>query len=103
MRVRWTDKARAHLRAIHDYIARDSKHYAKVMVDRITTRTKALGKFPGIGHSIPEIDSFEIRQVLEGPYRIVYRVRDNKVEIAAVIHSARDWNASHDLSDGDEN
>ena len=36
MKVRWTDKARRHLRAIRDYIATDSPQYAARMVDRIT-------------------------------------------------------------------
>jgi plasmid stabilization system protein ParE len=27
--VRWSDQAKADLKAIYDYIARDSKHYAK--------------------------------------------------------------------------
>ena len=36
MRVHWTNAARCHLQAIHDYIARDSKNYAQRMVDRLT-------------------------------------------------------------------
>lgn len=29
MRVHWTDNARRHLRAIHDYIAQNSSRYAR--------------------------------------------------------------------------
>lgn len=31
----------------------------------------------------------EIREILEGPYRIIYRVHPGRVRILAVVHGAR--------------
>jgi toxin ParE1/3/4 len=89
MIVVWTDKARRHLRAIHDYIAADSPKYATRTIDKITRKGEGLARFPMSGHVVPEYDDESIRQVLEGTYRIVYRVRPEAVEIVSVIHAAR--------------
>jgi toxin ParE1/3/4 len=89
VKVRWTDKSRRHLRAIHDYIAADSPKYAARTLDRITRKGDSLKQFPWSGHVVPEYELETIRQVLEGNYRIIYRVTASVVEILAVIHAAR--------------
>jgi len=72
MSVHWTDTAKAHLTAIHDYIAQNSVRYAQGMVDRITRRTQDLSAFPLSGPVVPEYDDQSIREVLEYPYRIIF-------------------------------
>jgi toxin ParE1/3/4 len=93
VRVAWTERARRHLRAIHDYIAEDSPRYATRMVDRITRKSERLARFPLSGHVVPEFEgeagSEALRQVLEGSYRIICRVSPDRVEALAVIHGAR--------------
>jgi plasmid stabilization system protein ParE len=89
VKVRWTDKSRRHLRAIHDYIAADSPKYASRTLDRITRKGDGLKRFPLSGRVVPEYEMETIRQVLEGNYRIIYRVDVNAVVILAVIHAAR--------------
>ena len=34
-------------------------------------------------------DADEVREIIEEPYRIIYRVKPNQVDIIAVIHGAR--------------
>jgi len=89
MRVVWTDTARRHLAAIHEYIAHDSPRYAMRMVDRLLARSEQLEQFPESGRMVPEYDDPRIRQLIEPPYRIIYRVRDNRIDVLAVVHSAR--------------
>ncbi len=89
MKVKWTTTARKHLKSIHDYIAADSATYARRLIDRITNRTKQLATFPESGGRVLEYDDPAVREVLEGPYRIIYRVRSDRVDVIAVIHSAR--------------
>jgi plasmid stabilization system protein ParE len=86
------------LRAIHDYIAADSPRSATRLVDRITRKTDSLGRFPLSGHSVPEYEVESVRQVLEGNYRIIYRVTPNRVEVIAVIHGARELPSLDSLS-----
>jgi plasmid stabilization system protein ParE len=87
--VHWTQTALRHLSAIHDFIAQDSPHYAREVVDRITGRSGQIGHFPESGRAVPEYPSDKVREVLEDPYRIVYRVGSERVDVLAVIHTSR--------------
>lgn len=89
MRVYWTDTAQEHLDAIHAFIAKDSVEYATRMVDRLTRRSQQMAEFPLSGRRVPEFDMDRIREVIEGPYRIVYHIKPDQIDVLAVVHSAR--------------
>jgi toxin ParE1/3/4 len=59
------------------------------MVDRITARSRQLAAFPKSGHVVAEYQDPEIREVIEGLYRVIYRVSADEVQILAVVHGAR--------------
>ena len=88
MKVHWTETAEAHLGAIYAYIAQDSKNYALRTVDRITRRSQQIGEFPLSGRKVPEYESDQIREVFFGPYRIIYHIKADQVDVIAVIHGA---------------
>ena len=75
MNVHWTETAQEHLAAIHAYIAHDSLEYASRMVDRVTQRSQQIAAFPLSGRRVPEYDIDQIREVIEGPYRIIYHIK----------------------------
>jgi plasmid stabilization system protein ParE len=91
VKVHWTDTARDHLRAIHAYIARDSPRYAQRMVDRLTRRSQQIGEFPLSGRKVPEFDVPQIRQLVEGPFRIIYYIKPDQINVLAIIHGARQF------------
>lgn len=78
-----------HLTDIYEYISRDSERYAKRMVDRITARSKQIGSFPQSGQIVAEYDNPHVREVIEGPYRVICRTQGTRVVVLAVIHGAR--------------
>jgi addiction module RelE/StbE family toxin len=88
--VRWTQKAANDLEDIGNYIEKDSKKYASIVVKRIYSSALILTDFPEIGRIVPEFNNESIRELIEGKYRIVYR-RDKSdiVEIITIHHSAR--------------
>lgn len=89
MKVHWTDTAIEHLQAIHDYIAKDSPQYALRIVDRLTRRSQQIAEFPLSGRVVPEFEVPQIREVLEGPYRIIYYIKPDQVDVLAVVHAAQ--------------
>jgi len=89
MRVRWTHNAIEHLANIYEYIALNSPFYAKQMVDRITRRSAQIGDQPFSGRKVPEYQADDIRELIETPYRIIYRVKQDQIDVLAVIHGAR--------------
>jgi len=97
MKVHWTDTAQGHLDAIYGYIALDSPEYAKRMVDRLTRRSQQIADFPLSGRRVPEYDADQIREVIEGPYRIIYHIKPDQIDVVAVIHGAMDMLLSGDL------
>ena len=88
MKVHWTETAEAHLDAIYAYIARDSETYAFCTVDRITRRSQQIGEFPMSGRKVPEYEIDQIREVFSGPYRIIYHIMAEQIDVVAVIHGA---------------
>jgi toxin ParE1/3/4 len=89
MKVRWTRTAIGHLASIYDYIRQDSPRYARRMVDRITARSRQIAAFPQSGQVVSEYHDPNIREVIEGPYRVIYDVEAKEVRVLAVIHGAR--------------
>jgi plasmid stabilization system protein ParE len=89
MKVLWTATALRHLTDIYEYIARDSTRYAKRMVDRITARSKQIATFPESGAMVAEYGDPRIREVIEGPYRVIYRTDPDALVVLAVVHGAR--------------
>jgi toxin ParE1/3/4 len=87
--VSWTDTAISHLIAIYDYIARDSPFYAQRMIDRITRKSQQIGQFPRSGRVVPEYERDDLREVIEKPYRIIYRIRPDQIDVIAVVHGAQ--------------
>ena len=90
MNVHWTDTAQGHLDAIHDYIAQNSPEYAQRMVDRLTRRSQQIGDFPRSGRVVPEYQLEQIREVIEAPYRIIYYIKPDQIDVLAVLHAAQD-------------
>lgn len=91
MDVQWTNTAASHLDSIYSYIARDSERYALRTVDRITQRSIQIAEFPLSGRMVSEISIEQIREVIEGPYRIVYYIKSHRIDILAVIHGAENF------------
>ena len=60
-----------------------------MVVKKVVHQTKALSRFPRSGRKVPEFDNENIRELLAYSYRVIYRIEENEVVIAAVIHGRR--------------
>ena len=87
--VIWTGPALRDLHDIHDYIARDSSKYAKIVSDEIFNKASILNQFPRIGRIVPEVHTETIRELLIYSYRIIYEIAGDRVEVLTVIHGHR--------------
>ena len=41
------------------------------------------------GRTVAEYDAEDIREIIEKPYRIIYRIKPTRIEVLAVIHGAQ--------------
>ena len=92
MKVLWTEAAIRQLQNIHDFIAQTSSEYALRTVDRLTQRSIQIAAFPRSGPTVPEYELDDVRQIVEGSYRIIYLINEalDGIEILAVVHTARE-------------
>jgi plasmid stabilization system protein ParE len=89
MIVEWTEHAAGQLAALRDAVAPTSPAYAQALVDGITAKTTRLADQPRLGAEVPEYADETIRELFHHPFRILYRIDEQKVQIIAVIHAAR--------------
>lgn len=89
MIVRWTPEGLESLLDVQAYLARLSPAVADKWMRRIVARADTLATHPRRGTLLRERENDEIRQIWEGPYRLLYYVRPDVVHIALVIHGAR--------------
>jgi len=92
VKVLWTDAAVAQLAALRDYLAQASPEYARRIVDRLTKRSVQIAAFPFSGRTVREYELNEVREVIEGSYRIIYLIKEDEkqIEVLAVIHNSRE-------------
>lgn len=89
--VIWAPAALADVDGIAEYIARDSTGRAALFVTRMVEATERLAEFPESGRVVPEIGHPACREIIVGPYRVMYRLLKGDVWITGLVHGARDW------------
>ena len=85
----WSPQALRDFESIRTYIAQDSPRVAELVVGRIMKAVERLKGFPDSGRKVPERNDPQIREIIEPPYRIVYRLRTGTVEIVTVFRASR--------------
>ena len=90
VRIIWTELVVSELHEIYDYISHDSKIYAKRQIVSIKNKTKVLKSSKYIGKVVDEIGIPVIRELMEGNYRIIYKILNEKeISILTIHHSSR--------------
>jgi addiction module RelE/StbE family toxin len=89
VRIFWTDAALNQLEAIRDYLEQTSPDYARRVVERLVDRSEQIAAFPRSGRMVPEYEIDDVRQIIEGSYRLIYLIKEDQVEVLAVIHTSR--------------
>ncbi len=88
-RVVWSPKALDDVEAIGLYISNDSPSYAGAVVKKVLDSTRVLANFPLVGRIVPEFGDESIREKFVYSYRVIYRIQQQTVTVAAVIHGRR--------------
>jgi len=88
-RLIWSPRAARDLEEICEYIAQDSEYFARTFAQQILVLIESIPGFPNAGRMVPEYQRNELRERIFQNYRIVYRVKPDVVEIAAIVHGAR--------------
>ena len=85
MKLFWTETARQDLQAIRRYVAADNPVAAKRWVGRLRKRARNTLHSPLAGRRVPDFLRDDIRELIEGNYRIVYQVFEDWLVILTVF------------------
>jgi len=90
VKIIWAERAIDDLTSIAEYSSRYSDKYASSIITKLFNKANILKKMPRIGRIVPEKNDENIRELIEGNYRIIYEIRsEDRIEILLVHHSSR--------------
>jgi addiction module RelE/StbE family toxin len=90
--VNITKTAKNNLKEIIKFISKNNPMNALSILKRIENRISTLDHFPERGGYVPELFKNNIkdyRQLLESPWRIIYKIDNNIVNVLLIIDSRR--------------
>ena len=67
------------------FIAQDDPVAADRHLRRLIARADVLTEFPSFGRQLPELRGTDLRELVEGNDRLVYRVRGQTIEVLTVF------------------
>jgi plasmid stabilization system protein ParE len=92
----WTKSALKDLDCIAEYIAAGSPVYAPVFVGKIVESVELVRDFPYMGRSVPEFEDEALREIIFQNYRVIYKIKYDRIGILAVWHSSMDLDHGKD-------
>jgi plasmid stabilization system protein ParE len=92
-KVVWSAPAADDLVAAVEFIARDSEAFAATLARRVCEAGDSLAEFSERGRPFPDPAFPRLRELIIGPYRLVYEVEPERVVIHGVLHGSRDVSA----------
>ena len=86
MKIIWAPLAIDRTAEIAEYISRDNPVAPSKWIDNLFKKAEILKSAPEIGRIVPEIERKEIRELIFGNYRIIYRLEKTMISILTVRH-----------------
>jgi len=87
--IRWSPLATDDYESIIRYYEKTAPKFAQNFAIKIIFIIENLSNFPKMGRIVPELESGEIREIVYRNFRIIYRLKENILEIARIIHGSR--------------
>ena len=89
--VRWSFAARTDLLQALEYLVEESPQAAADLLRQVEEAAASLGTFSERGARVREVIASDLRQLLVGRYRLIYRVEAEAVGVVRLLHGARDF------------
>jgi len=86
VKIIWSPLAIDRVTEIAEYIAQDNPSAATKWVENLFKKVQLLKSSPKSGRMVPETHREDIRELIYGNYRIIYRAEKNKIAVLTVRH-----------------
>ncbi|HEU0014857.1 MAG TPA: type II toxin-antitoxin system RelE/ParE family toxin [Longimicrobium sp.] len=90
MKIVWSPLALERVVEIAEFIARDRPQAAARWADAVFASVLRLEQFPESGRRVPESPRSDLREVIHGRYRVIYRLDPDRVTVLTVRHGRQD-------------
>jgi toxin ParE1/3/4 len=87
VKVLWSPLALDRVSEVAEYISQDRPIAARQWAERIFSAVERLREFPLSGRVAPEVGREEVREVIEGDFRIIYRVELEQISVLTIRHT----------------
>jgi addiction module RelE/StbE family toxin len=87
MRIVWSPRALDRVAEIAGYIRGERPQAAERWVEKTFAAVKRLRDYPLSGCVVSELGRQDVREIVSGAYRIVYRVEASQLSVLTVRHS----------------
>ncbi|HEX4621370.1 MAG TPA: type II toxin-antitoxin system RelE/ParE family toxin [Myxococcaceae bacterium] len=91
--VELSEAALSDLEGIVSFVANQSPRAAERLHNRLLSAALTLERHPNRGRVVPELDRLaivDVRELLVGPYRVLYRVEGRRVFVLTAFDGRRD-------------
>ncbi|MBI5499048.1 MAG: type II toxin-antitoxin system RelE/ParE family toxin [Deltaproteobacteria bacterium] len=91
--VGWAEAAVSDLEAVVEHLAAEDLVAAGRLLDGLERRARTLESLPRRGRVVPELAALHVRgyrELLHGPYRLMYSVEGRRVDVLALLDGRRD-------------
>jgi addiction module RelE/StbE family toxin len=89
LKLVWTNEALNRLSEIDDFISQDSVSRARKFINELINSASSIPQYPQKGRIVPEFDLIDIRELIHKNYRIVYRMKEDQIQILTVFEAHR--------------
>lgn len=86
MKIIWSPLSVERMKGISDYIAADNIDASINWVESICQLIDRLEEHPESGRIVPEINKPNIREIIHGNYRIIYKIRQKELHVLTIRH-----------------
>jgi toxin ParE1/3/4 len=90
MKLVWSPLALERVADLAWFVAEDRPHAADRWVEEIFAAVERSSGYPVSGRSVPEANRKDLREVLHGSFRIIYRVEGNQVSVLTFRHTRQE-------------
>jgi toxin ParE1/3/4 len=84
LKITWSPLAAEQVRDIASYIALDKPSVAEQWIDKMFDSVEQLIDLPKSGRVVPELQINSIRELVQGNYRVIYKIQDNSISVLTV-------------------
>ncbi len=87
--IRWSPIATNDYESLIKYYETTAPKFAQNLAKKIMYIIENLIRFPKMGRIVPELENVEIREIIYRNFRVIYRLKENILEIVRIIHGSR--------------